>query len=100
LAQRSAEPGGGKSVHAGQHLGGIYMEQGPVQGQLVDPCHVQLRDMGLMLDEARGALAAAQRRHAAEVRRLLAEHAAVGGAGAEQQRGEVAEALAAVGPYP
>ena len=95
-----------------------------MQGQLVDPIHVQLRDMGLMLDEARGALAAAERRHATEVpsitlttnpspspspnpspspspnpdevRRLRAEHAAVGGEGAEERRQEVAEALAAV----
>ena len=90
LAQRGAEHGGGRH---GKHLrgdGDLYMEQGAVQGQLVDTCHVQLRDMGLMLDKARGALAAAQRRHAAEVRRLLA------GQGGAEQRGEVAEALAAV----
>ena len=50
------------------HLPGeIYVGHAPVQGQLVDPIHVQLRDMGLMLDEARGALAAAERRHATEV---------------------------------
>ena len=79
------------------HLPGeIYVGHAPVQGQLVDPIHVQLRDMGLMLDEARGALAAAERRHATEVRRLRAEHAAVGGEGAEERRQEVAEALAAV----
>ena len=72
------------------HLPGeIYMGHAPVQGQLVDPIHVQLRDMGLMLDEARGALAAAERRHATEVRRLRAEHAAVGGEGAEERRQEV-----------
>ena len=45
--------------------------------------------------QARGALAAGERRHMVEMRRLRAGHAAAGGTGAEQLREEVSEALAA-----